>query len=156
MLYHYYPTSYPGHFSFTVEMAKMALASNNKVAIPSFQVQFYRIYFCSFKSFRVGVLPCLLEEIVWSDSIHLVDSDQPRAVKQGLSLEQYAQLRCIVVLPGTAARRICSFLITSSIACGIRIITLEETTRIVCVGLSRPLLVQPAVVNDITAKVNDR
>lgn len=105
------------------------------------------------QSFRVGILPRWLNEIHWSDMISLVDSDHPQELVSGYSLKQYGQLKCQIIFPSPSGRKLCSVMLMSSIAKGIRVVTIQETTRLVCTALPRPLLVQPVVVNDITIKV---
>ena len=106
-----------------------------------------------FQSFRVGVIPKWLDEIRWSVSISLVDGDHPQTPASNNSLQQYGQLKCLVVVPSPSGRKLCSLLLTSHIAKGIRIVTLQESTRIVYTTVPRPLFVQPVIVNDVTTKV---
>ena len=106
-----------------------------------------------FQSFRVGVLPQWLDEISWSESISLVDSDHPHTPVSSNSLQQYGQLKCVLMVPSPSGQKLCSLLLMSCIVKGIRIVTLQETTRIVCSALPRPFVVQPIVVNDVTSKV---
>ena len=106
-----------------------------------------------FQSFRVGVVPEWLDEIRWSDSISLVDGDHPQTPVSSNSLQQYGRLNCVVIVPSPSGRKLCSLLLMSCIAKGIRIVTLQESIRIVCTALSRPLFVQPVIVNDVTTKV---
>ena len=105
------------------------------------------------QSFCVGVIPKWLDEIRWSVSISLVDGDHPQTPASSNSLQQYGQLKCLVMVSSPSGRKLCSLLLTSHIAKGIRIVTLQESTRIVYTTVPRPLFVQPVIVNDVTTKV---
>lgn len=106
-----------------------------------------------FQTFRVGVQPHWLKEIYWSDVIFLVDDEQSHGVVNCTSLQLYGQIRCNIIVPSPRGNKLCSLMIKSSIAMEMRILSIQEITRIVWKALPRSLILRPVLVNDVTTKV---